>query len=52
MSEPITFQKNRRERYIVRDDVVWPENLNLRGSYKQMILDYIAEKHPDLMPLG
>lgn len=32
-------------------NLVWLENLNLRGSYKTVILDYIAEKRPDLMPL-
>lgn len=32
-------------------NLVWLENLNLRGGYKKTILDYIAEKHPDLVPL-
>lgn len=32
-------------------NLVWLENLNLRGDYKQRILDYIAEKYPDLIPL-
>ena len=32
-------------------NLVWLENLNLRGSYKPVILKYIAEKHPDLVPL-
>ncbi len=32
-------------------DLVWLENLNLRGGFKKTILDYIAEKHPDLVPL-
>lgn len=32
-------------------NLIWLENLNLRGSYKGVILDYIAEKHPDLVPL-
>lgn len=32
-------------------NLVWLENLNLRGGYKQVILDYIADKHPDLVPL-
>ena len=32
-------------------NLVWLENLNLRGGYKKTILDYIAEKHPDLTPL-
>ncbi len=32
-------------------DLVWLENLNLRGGFKKTILDYIAEKYPDLVPL-
>ena len=32
-------------------NLVWLENLNLRGSYKTIIMDYIREKHPDLLPL-
>ncbi|MDE7310931.1 MAG: radical SAM mobile pair protein B [Eubacterium sp.] len=32
-------------------NLVWLENLNLRGGYKRDILDYIAERHPDLAPL-
>ena len=32
-------------------NMVWLENLNLRGSFKSDILGYIAEKHPDLVPL-
>ena len=32
-------------------DLVWLENLNLRGGFKQSILDYIAQKHADLLPL-
>lgn len=31
--------------------LVWLENLNLRGSYKTVILDYIKEKYPGLFPL-
>lgn len=30
---------------------IWLENLNLRGSYKAVILDYIRERHPQLLPL-
>ena len=30
---------------------VWLENLNLRGSYKRVILQYIRAKHPELFPL-
>lgn len=37
----------------VRDqcNLVWLENLNLRGSYKSVIMDYIREKRPELIPL-
>ncbi len=34
-----------------RSNLFWLENLNLRGSYKGVILAYIAEKHPELVPL-
>lgn len=32
-------------------DLVWLENLNLRGGFKQEILDYIDQKYPHLIPL-
>lgn len=32
-------------------NLVWLENLNLRGSYRVIIMDYIREKRPDLLPL-
>ena len=32
-------------------DLVWLENLNLRGQFKGVIMDYIREKHPSLVPL-
>lgn len=32
-------------------DEFWFENLNLRGSYKQVILSYIEETYPDLTEL-
>lgn len=32
-------------------DLVWLENLNLRGGFKQEILNYIGEKYPRLLPL-
>lgn len=32
-------------------NLIWLENLNLRGSYKAVILDYIRERYPQLMPL-
>lgn len=31
-------------------DLVWLENLNLRGGFKKDILDYIQEKYPHLFP--
>lgn len=34
-----------------RCNLVWLENLNLRGGYKADILGYIAEKRPELAPL-
>lgn len=37
----------------VRDfaDLIWLENLNLRGQFKGTIMNYIEEKYPKLMPL-
>ena len=32
-------------------NLLWLENLNLRGSYKAVILNYIQEKYPQLLPL-
>nr|WP_225968995.1 radical SAM mobile pair protein B [Treponema pedis] len=32
-------------------NLIWLENLNLRGEYKAVILKYIKEKYPDLVPL-
>lgn len=32
-------------------DLVWLENLNLRGGFKQEILDYVETKYPQLLPL-
>lgn len=32
-------------------DYIWLENLNLRGSYKSVIMDYITNNYPDLVPL-
>lgn len=32
-------------------NLVWLENLNLRGSFKSDIMGYIADRHPDLVPL-
>ena len=38
---------------LVKDqcDLIWLENLNLRGGFKGKIMDYIKEKQPDLYPL-
>ncbi len=32
-------------------NLIWLENLNLRGSYKTVIMDYIQSKYPHLLPL-
>lgn len=32
-------------------NLIWLENLNLRGSYKPAIMNYIKEKYPRLFPL-
>lgn len=32
-------------------DLIWLENLNLRGQFKGSIMAYIREKHPNLLPL-
>lgn len=32
-------------------NLIWLENLNLRGEYKAVILRYIKEKYPHLIPL-
>lgn len=32
-------------------NLIWLENLNLRGSYKTVIMDYISDKYPALFPL-
>ncbi len=32
-------------------NLIWLENLNLRGGYKQVILNYIIEKYGELWPL-
>ena len=31
--------------------LIWLENLNLRGSYKTVVMDYIQHMHPHLSPL-
>lgn len=32
-------------------NLIWLENLNLRGGYKSVIMNYIQEKYPQLFPL-
>ncbi len=32
-------------------NLIWLENLNLRGPFKAQIMDYIANKYPHLLPL-
>ena len=32
-------------------NLIWLENLNLRGSYKTVIMDYISEKYPQFVQL-
>ena len=32
-------------------NLIWLENLNLRGNYKTVIMNYIQEKYPQLLPL-
>ena len=34
-----------------RCNLVWLENLNLRGSFKSDIMAYISDRHPGLLPL-
>lgn len=32
-------------------DLIWLENLNLRGGFKKTIMDYIGDRYPHLLPL-
>lgn len=32
--------------------MIWLEKLHLRGSYKSVIMVYIREKYPHLLPLN
>lgn len=32
-------------------DLIWLENLNLRGQFKSTIMDYIRDNYPSLLPL-
>lgn len=47
----ITDVKAIVERAKSQCNLIWLENLNLRGGYKAVIMDYIQKKHPDLLPL-
>lgn len=47
----ITDVKAIIERAKEQCNLIWLENLNLRGSYKAVIMDYIKEKYPALLPL-
>ena len=47
----ITDPKAIIERVREYADLVWLENLNLRGQFKGTIMAYIREKHPELVPL-
>ena len=39
------------ERVKEQCNLVWLENLNLRGAYKGVILNWIRENHPELLAL-
>lgn len=39
------------ERVKDKCNLIWLENLNLRGGYKTVIMEYIKEKYPQLFPL-
>ena len=40
---------NREKNFLLQDEY-WFENLNLRGSYKEDILDYIKENYNEVYP--
>ena len=44
----ITDSKVIIRRAMSQCNLIWLENLNLRGSYKAVIMDYIKEKYPQL----
>lgn len=39
------------ERVQDKCNLIWLENLNLRGTFKADIMEYISSKHPELVPL-
>ena len=47
----ITDAKAIIQRARTQCNLIWLENLNLRGGYKTVIMDYIQKKRPDLLPL-
>ena len=47
----ITDSKVIIRRAMSQCNLIWLENLNLRGSYKAVIMDYIKEKYPRLTSL-
>lgn len=47
----ITDVKAIIQRVKAQCNLIWLENLNLRGGYKTVIMDYIREKFFDLLPL-
>lgn len=47
----ITDWKGIIERVKDFTDLIWLENLNLRGQFKSTIMDYVRDKHPSLLPL-
>lgn len=47
----ITDVKAIIERAKKQCNLIWLENLNLRGSYKAIIMGYIKEQYPALLPL-
>lgn len=47
----ITDVKEIIQRAKAQCNLIWLENLNLRGGYKTVIMDYIQRKHPGLLPL-
>lgn len=47
----ITDVEEIAERVKDRCNLIWLENLNLRGGYRTAVTAYIREKHPELLPL-
>ena len=47
----ITDVKAIVERVRNQCNLIWLENLNLRGGYKKAMMDYIQETRPELLPL-